>query len=62
MAAKTGIVEEGMAVGCGNVAEAFEGTPKTDLLVVAHYLYVPSSRAILVMVCLFRPVRSAISW
>ncbi len=42
MAAKTGIVEEGMAVGCRNVAETFEGTPKTDLLVVAHYLYVCS--------------------
>ena len=42
MAAKTGIVEEGMAVGCGNVAEALERTTKTDLLVVAHYLYVCS--------------------
>lgn len=42
MAAKTGIIEEGMAVGSDNVAEALEGTAKTDLAVVAHYLYVCS--------------------
>ena len=42
VAGKAGIVEEGMAVGSKNVTEAFEGTAKTDLLVVAHYLYVCS--------------------
>ena len=42
MAGKAGIVEEGMAVGSKNVTEALEGTTKTDLLVVAHYLYVCS--------------------
>jgi hypothetical protein len=42
VAAKGGIVEEGMAVGSKNVTETLEGTAKTDLLVVAHYLYVCS--------------------
>ena len=42
MAAKTGIIEEGMAVSSYNVAEALERTAKTDLPVVTHYLYVCS--------------------
>ena len=42
MTAKTGIIEEGMAVSSYNVAEALEGTAKTDLPVVTHYLYVCS--------------------
>ena len=42
MAGKAGIVEEGMTVSSENVTDALEGTAKTDLLVVTHYLYVCS--------------------
>ena len=42
VAAETGIIVEGVAVGSEDVTETFEGTAKTDLLVVAHYLYVCS--------------------
>ena len=40
MAAETGIIVEGVAVGSDDVTEALQRTTKTDLLMVAHYLYI----------------------
>ena len=40
VAAETGIIVEGVAVGSDDVTETFQRTTKTDLLMVANNLYV----------------------